>query len=195
MRSKKTTVSLSILHSNPRGWFSKQESVLKLVELTKPTIVNLNETQMNGENKPSIEYYTSFPKNRPARISGGICTAVHSSLKEQTVCVAEGEEEDEWLTVRLTHISPPLTLVNCYREQEGSSNRQQVVDRWGRLLQVLEAGRARGDHVLLLGDLNKHIGNGHLGVQGNTGEISTGGRLIRDLVNSGDWRLINAMED
>ena len=50
-------LSISILHTNPRGWISKQESVLKVVDLIKPTIVNINETQMNGNNKPLIKSY------------------------------------------------------------------------------------------------------------------------------------------
>ena len=115
------------------------------------------------------------------------------------MCVEEGGEEDEWLAVRLTHVFPALTLVNCYGEQEGScvgrSNKEEVVARWGRLLKVLESARLRGDHCLLIGDLNKHIGNDHLGVKGNNCEISAGGRLVRDLLEGGQWRLVNAMEE
>ena len=43
--------------------------------------------------------------------------------------------------------------------------------------------------------MNKHIGNDHLGVEGNTAEISAGGRLVRDLLQGGQWRLVNAMKE
>ena len=100
-------------------------------------------------------------------------------------------EKDQW------YVSPALTLVNCYGEQEGSGRciKEEVVDRWGRLLKVLEASRLRGDHCLLIGDMNKHIGNDHLGVERNTAEISAGGRLVRDLLQGGQWRLVNAMKE
>ena len=34
--------------------------------------------------------------------------------------------------------------------------------RWGCLLEDLEEARLRGDHCLLVGDMNKQVGNGHL---------------------------------
>ena len=185
------------MHTNPRGWKSKQESLLKLTKSLDPDVLNINETQMTGSNKVDIESFTSFCKNRTGQTGGGICSAVANRLKHHAVCVAEGDEEDEWLAVRYDHVFPALTIVNCYGEQEGAgrSSKQEVVARWGRLLKVLETARLRGDHVLLVGDLNKHVGNDHLGVPGNTCEISTGGRLLRDLVEGGNWRLLNAVEE
>ena len=42
--------------------------------------------------------------------------------------------------------------------------------------------------------MNKQVGNDHLGVPGNHPEVSPGGQLVRDLVESREWVLINAME-
>ena len=53
----------------------------------------------------------------------------------------------------------------------------------------------RNDHVIICGDLNKLVGNDHLGIPGNHPEVSVGGQLIRDLVKSGDWMLVNSMEE
>ena len=185
------------MHTNPRGWISKKESLLKLTKSLDPDVININETQLTGNNKVDIKTFTSFCKNRKEKTGGGICSSVSNRIKQHAVCVAEGEDEDEWLAVRYDHVSPALTIVNCYGEQEGAgrSMKEEVVARWGRLLKVLEAARLRGDHVLLVGDLNKHVGCDHLGVPGNTPQLSTGGRLVRDLVEGGKWRLINAIEE
>ena len=43
--------------------------------------------------------------------------------------------------------------------------------------------------------MNKHVGNDHLGIPGNHPDVSHGGQLIRDLVESGNWALVNAMEE
>ena len=196
-RKRQSKVNLTIMHTNPRGWTSKQESLLKLIKSIDPDIININETQLTGNSKVNIKSYTSFCKNQTLKIGGGICSSVANRIKQDAVCVAEADEEDEWLAVRYDHVAPALTIVNCYGEQEGSgrSNNQEVVARWGRLLKVLEAGRLRGDHVLLVGDLNKHVGNDHLGVPGNKSEVTTGGRMVRDLVEGGNWRIINALEE
>ena len=190
-------VNLTIMHTNPRGWTSKQESLLKLTKSLDPDIININETQLTGTNKVEIKSFTTYCKNRSQKAGGGICSAVSNRIKQHAVCVAEGGEDDEWLALRYDHLSPALTVVNCYGEQEGAgeSNKQKVVARWGRLLKVLEAARLRGDHVLLVGDLNKHVGCDQLGVPGNKAEVSTGGRLVRDLVEGGNWRLLNAMTE
>ena len=196
-RKRKTDkVSLTIMHINPRGWISKQDAIMKMTKAIDPDIININETQLSGNAKIQIKSFVSFSRNRSDKRGGGICSVVSNRIKEHAVCVAEGEEEDEWLAVRYDHVSPALTLVNCYGEQEGSgigrSSKEEVAARWGRLLKVLETARLRGDHVLLVGDLNKHVGNDNLGVPGNTCEISSGGRLVRDLVEGGQWRLLNA---
>ena len=45
---------------------------------------------------------------------GGVATAVQNHLKPHMVKVKEGEEEDEFLITRLSHINPPLNIVNIY---------------------------------------------------------------------------------
>ena len=117
-----------------------------------------------------------------------------SRLQQHTVCVGEGGEGDEWLMVRLDHIYPALTIVNVYGEQEGRSGKEEVEARWGRLLKELQTIEQRGDHCLMVGDMNKQVGDGILGVPGNHPQVSPGGRLVRDLVQSGDWVLVNALE-
>ena len=46
-----------------------------------------------------------------------------------------------------------------------------------------------------MGDLNKQLCNVHLGVPGNQPEVTPGGHRIRVLVESGNWVLVNAMEE
>ena len=48
-------------------------------------------------------------------------------------------------------------------------------------------------HVVVAGDLNRQVGNDHLGVAGNHPQVSAGGHLIRDLLASGAWVLVNNM--
>ena len=73
----------------------------------KPDYVNLNETQLQGNNKVSIKGYTTYCKKHADMAGCGICSAIANGQKKNAVCVGEGGEGDEWLAVRLTHVSPP----------------------------------------------------------------------------------------
>ena len=49
------------------------------------------------------------------------------------------------------------------------------------------------ENSLLAGDLNKLVGDDLLGVNGNHPEISAGGRLLRNLLQTENWFLVNGM--
>ena len=70
---------------------------------------------------------------------------------------------------------------------------EEVEAKWVRLVRDLEAIRARGEHCVLTGDLNKLVGDDALGVPGNSAEVSAGGRLLRGLLATGNWFLVNGM--
>ena len=69
----------------------------------------------------------------------------------------------------------------------------QVEAKWGRLLKEMESIRARNEFCLLAGDLNKLIGCDQLGVQGNHPELSHGGKLLRSLLATKNWYLVNGL--
>ena len=57
----------------------------------------------------------------------------------------------------------------------------------------MEGIRARKEFCLLLGDLNKLVGCGDQGITGNNPEVSLGGQLLRDLLTTRNWCLINGL--
>ena len=62
------------------------------------------------------------------------------------------------------------------------------------MLKEMEEIRAKGEFCLLTGDLNKLVGNDEFGVPGNSSEVSPGGRLLRSLLATKDWVLVNGMD-
>ena len=125
-KSKQSSVSLKLLHINPRGWTSKRAAIMDMMEIEKPDYVNVNETQLRGENKVQMKGYISFSKNRKETAGGGICSAVNNRLKDHAVRVLEGGDDDEWQAVRLNHVKPAITIVNVYGEQEGRTSNEEV---------------------------------------------------------------------
>ena len=83
-------------------------------------------------------------------------------------------------------------MINCYGEQR-KIKKELVEEKWKRLRAEMEAIRARGEFCLVLGDLNKLVGTGQLGVPGNHPEVSLGGRLLRDLLATRNWFLVNGL--
>ena len=178
--------------SNLRGFKSKQKLLENILSTVRPQLLLLNETQLAGKMKVSVDGYTVWNRNRTDKGGGGIATAVCDQYKEHAVGVGEGEEEDEFLITRINAFSPALTVINSYGEQR-RTNKEEVEGRWRRLLKEMEAIRIRGEFCCYAGDLNKLIGTGELGVPGNSAEISLGGKLLRELLARGSWTLVNGL--
>ena len=61
-------------------------------------------------------------------------------------------------------------------------------------MEVIYNVLAKGESLVVMGDLNRHIGYDQPGVNGNHDKISFGGSLVRDLIDTGDVILVNNSE-
>ena len=52
----------------------------------------------------------------------------------------------------------------------------------------------RKENVVFIGDMNKKVGNDHLGVKDNHSQVSRGGEYIRALIDGGEYVIVNNME-
>ena len=152
----------------------------------------MNETLLMGSTKVSIPGYLSWSKNRTEKGGGGIATSVANQYKDLAVGAGQGEDEDEYLVTRIESFSPALNVINCYGEQR-RTGKEEVESKWQKLRTEMERIRTRKEFCLLAGDQNKLVGTGELGVPGNHPEVSLGGRLIRNLLSTGDWVLVNGL--
>ena len=180
------------MHVNLRGFKSKELSLRKIVKKINPGLVTLNETFLTGNMKISIAPYVWWTKNRPEKGGGGVATGVSQAFRNSAVGAGEGEGDDEYLITRIESFYPALNLINCYGEQRRTS-KEEVEAKWGRIRSAMERIRARQEFCCLQGDLNKLVGQGKFGVEGNNPEISLGGRLLRDLLETGNWVLVNGL--
>ena len=81
----------------------------------------------------------------------------------------------------------------CFFHFPLKTSKLEVEAKWRRLCRDLENIRARNEFAVLSGDLNKWVGSGELGVPGNHPEVSVGGRLLRELLDTRNWVLVNGM--
>ena len=62
----------------------------------------LNETQLVGNMKVSLDpTYVSWTRNRTEKVGGGIATAVSQKYSDTAVGAGEGDEDEEYLIVRI----------------------------------------------------------------------------------------------
>ena len=155
-------------------------------------MILMNETLLLGNMKVSLPSYTSWSRNRTEKGGGGIATSVADRFKDCSVGAGQGEDEDEFLVTRIECFSPALNVINCYGEQR-STKKEEVEKKWEKLRKEMERIRARKEFCLLAGDQNKHVGSGDLGVPGNKTDVSLGGRLVRDLLSTRNWFLVNGL--
>ena len=62
-----------------------------------------------------------------------------------------------------------------------------------RLKSDIEEIESRNEAVMIMGDMNRAIGNGDLGIKDNKDKISKGGKMIRDLINEKPYTILNSI--
>ena len=122
---------------------------------------------------------------------GGVLISVVNEEAKYCVKSCEGKNDNEYLIVRHDQFNPPINIFTIYGEQESRTSQEKSEALWAEIVEELTKIRNRHENVLILGDLNKHIGNDDLGVKGNHSKISRGGPYIRSLLNTKEYILVN----
>ena len=203
-KQEKETTTISIVLTNCKGYSSKEESIRKdIVEQLAPDVLLINETLLTGPRQIKSKDYLVYCKNRQEKdkeekerkggegAGGGVATLISKQLQASTIKAGEGRQGDEYIITRLSHVRPALNIVNIYGENENRAGHMKILESWIRLKEDLAEINGRGEHILIFGDMNRQIGADEFGVKGNKGNISTGGQLIRELLKTKEFVLLN----
>ena len=133
---------------------------------------------MLKDQKIKIDNYMSFNRNRKDQIMGGVSSSVRNDEKQFALKVFEGENNDEFIVTRYSQFRTPINIVAIYGEQEGRETKPNVRARWQRIMEQVRKVESKHELVVIIGDLNKHVGNDELGVKHNHPKISNGGELV-----------------
>ena len=181
--------SWTIYHSNLRGFESKQDSLVSIINQVQPNVITLNETMLKRNKKPRIYGYFSYAHNRSNKSMGGVATCIANKEVANTISMKYGENDDEFIVTRHNQFCKPINIINLYGEQESRVSNDEVETRWNRIVNEIESIERRGEETLLIGDLNKHVGDI---IPGNHEKCSFGGKLVKNLLNTGKFMLVNA---
>ena len=130
------------------------------------------------------------------KAKGGVATVVCNYLRPFAVKAGEGKENDEYIITRLDHVVPPVNIVNIYTDSRRALLlRRKYSKSWMRLREDLEDIQSRGEAILILGDMNIHVGSDEWGVEGNHSKISYGGQLVREFIKDNNFIILNNMAE
>ena len=186
-----TRKELEIYHLNIRGLDSKIVSLKGILKTISPDIVTLNETHYVNKRRINIEGYEPFQRNRIGKGGGGIATLVKKCHSSDTIKIKEGVDQDEYIVTKHDNFAIPINIINVYGEAESRASKQEIEDRWYRIISELKSIESKGEFALLIGDMNKHVGNT---VKDNHLKTSFGGKLVNDLIRSNKYVLVNACD-
>ena len=148
-----------ILHTNIRGYESKAYSLHTILNEVIPSVVTINETFLKNNRKLRIPGFMCYNRNRQCNNGGGIATCVTSKDAMHALKVFEGGNDNETLITRHSQFSIPLNIINIYGEQESRTSNEKIQEKWTNILHETSKIEAKSEHVLLIGDLNKHVGS------------------------------------
>ena len=151
----------------------------------QPDVLVLCETHLKEGQTCKIAGYQSFYHGRKERQGGGLVIAVHSTMAHRAVLVHKGVAEI--LVVRLSHTATPVTVIAVYGKVGAS--RADSDSEWEEILTQFRVAKARGDLVIVCGDLNRHVGDC---IPGNKPHVDYGGAAVRTELDQQDMLLLNA---
>ena len=186
-------MDIKIIHTNTDGYKSKKESINDIANKEKPDIMTLNDTNLKGNLKVKVPGYFSFNKNRE-KYKGGVATVIANHLKHNAIKIGEGKDEDEYIITRFDHTIPAINIVNTYGSQESKTSKDEIDKSWYRMMKDVKEIEDRNEAVIIIGDMNRNVGNGEFGIRGNKNKISYGGQLIRNMIQGGLYILLNNLD-
>ena len=65
-----------------------------------------------------------------------------------------------------------------YGEQEGRNQNHEIEERWAKICNHLKVIEERNEEAILIGDMNKLVGNGPFGVENNNPKVTFVGKLV-----------------
>ena len=182
-----------IMSINIRGWQSKAESLSNIARDQKVDIFAIQETHCYGNKAPKIKGYVSYFRNRQGKSKGGIAFLIFEKLAKFVTKLETGEESEHF-SIQLNCFAPSLVLMNYYGPIEGQLTKPEVLKIQSNVFNQYEFHKESGSRVILLGDMNNHIGK-KLGMIHNTNDKeSNGGKNLINWVEQQGLKLVNVLD-
>ena len=184
-RKKKGKTDIKIMYSNIRGYRSKRNSLIQILEEVKPDIVLLIETNLKGNTAINVPGYRAVCRNRKNFDGGGLAILVNNSIKQNIFIHKIEDNNVECIWIRLGQdTAQPIYIALYYGKQE-NENKEVINDEIFNLSTEIKREKINTDKILVIGDLNAKMPTQL------TGEDSRNGKIIRNLINENNLIITN----
>ena len=177
---------LLIVHVNVRGLKSKIKDISSLAEELDVDIMVFSETKLGGTENRIIRGYKNFRLNRNTR-AGGVAIYYKKGLK---VTLVKKNPECETVWIKISG-DQDLIVGGIYSPCEESVSKTDISNFVRELEKDFVELNVNHEHILMIGDLNAHIGNDDDGILGNNEKIGTNGKEYRRFMKERQLILCN----
>ena len=135
-----------------------------------------HEVGFKKDKKLSLPGYNCYNKNRKNKSMGGVATAFRKNEAGFALKTAEGkDDEDEFIITRHAQFSQPINILNMYGSQEGRNSKDNIEEKQDIILEKISGIERVNEEIIIIGDMNRLIGNEEYGVKGNNPNVTPGG--------------------
>ena len=125
--------------------------------------------------------FISFQK-KSARKFHGLGLYVANHLSDSVLRVPDEDEELEIVHILLKSTTPNLNIIGCYLDVESRQDNSTIEGIWTKLVCKAELAIARGEGVIIMGDLNRPL---------QAPRPSFGTKLVTEWENKGIVKILN----
>ena len=158
-RNLVTNSDWNIMLSNIRGFNSKELSLNEIVRKKPVDMLVLNETLMKKNKKPKLQGFKCFPMNRIKSSGGGVASYIRNKDASNALKMTEGTNENEFIVTRHGQFFPAINVINFYGSQERRTEKERLDNNWGEILHEIKNIENKGELLVLIGDMNRHLGD------------------------------------
>ena len=169
---------MTIYFNSIRGLKSKENNFKIIIEEKKPTIFCLVESWLDKKEKMKVEGYKIYRNDRND-LGGGIMVGVQKEMEHitQELTRETGQVETMWISISNNRENIKLGVVYIPKE---NIKKEEIKKVYKHIEEEIEEGKRNDFKVMIIGDFNAKVGNKI--IPGNTEEITTGGKLLTELV-------------
>ena len=187
-KTKKINDQISIMHINICGIKSKVRDINSLVEEMQFDMMVFSETKLCNDEKRKIRGYKSHCLNRTTR-AGGVAIYYKENMDVQPV---KKNAECETLWVKVKGRTEDLVIGGIYSPCENNISKAGISDFVREVEKdLLEIKENVTNNILMVGDMNAHVGNDEEGIKENDEKIGTNGKEYRRFWKERDLTLCN----
>ena len=172
------------MYTNARGLRSKIASLEAATLIYKPDVILIAESHIRGKTTISIKGYNEKGLRNRKNNGGGLLIAKRNDSNINLLTL-EIHEEHEHLWVKINNIV--IALVYGYIE---SRTDMTTIEDWYFELEK-SYSKVQDQNVMIIGDMNAHIGNDLQGIEGNDSKINKSGEILRSFTDRRDLIIIN----